>query len=260
MFRRTSVTALVVAVGCAGSLWGQIVSAQTKPGKKRARASAVALMHKLVDKVDWVDTPFEEVIAWLKAEGNDRINVLPRWNVLIDENVDADTLVNLQLTESTVAEVLNETIEQLSGSSEIAYRASGNRITISTKTDFGRKLELRVYDVSDILFQVEDMGEDAPEIDLQQTSGGGGGGGSGQSIFQGGGGGGGSQGGDESEQELEERLLELSTLIEQTVAPATWDTANPPGLGRIRVFNSSLFVLSTVEVHEQIVGFFSQGG
>ena len=179
MFRCTGVTALVVAVGCVAGLAGQTAVAQSKSGEKRARASAIKLLDKRVEKIDWVDTPFEEVIAWIRAEGDERINVIPRWNVLSDESVDRDTLVNLQLTDSTVAEILNETIEQLSESSEIGYRAHSNRITISTKADFGRKLELVVYDASDILFRVEDMGQEAPQIDLQQTSGGGGSGGGG---------------------------------------------------------------------------------
>ena len=263
MFRRTGATALVVAVGCLASLAARTAQAQSKSGAKRVRASAIALLNKRVDKIDWVDTPFEEVIAWLREKGNERINVIPRWNVLSDESVDRDSLINLQLVDTTVAEVLNETIEQLSDNSEIGYRARANRITLSTKTDFGRKLELVVYDATDILFRVENMGEEAPQIDLQQTSsgGGGGGGGGGQSVFQGGGtGGGSSQGGEQAERELEERLLELRNLIEQTIAPSTWDTANPPGRGRIRTFNNSLFVYSTVEVHELISGSFSFGG
>lgn len=263
MFRRTGVTALVVAVGCVAGLAAQTAVAQFKSEEKRSRASAIALLDKRVEKIDWVDTPFEEVIAWIKTEGNERINVIPRWNLLSDEGVDRDTLVNLQLTDMTVAEVLNETIEQLSDSSEIGYRAHSNRITISTKTDFGRKLELVVYDASDILFRVEDMGQEAPKIDLQRTaSGGGGGGGGGQSVFQGGSGGGGgaSRGGLQAERLQKTRLLELRTLIEETIAPETWDTANPPGRGRIRVFNNSLFVFNTVEVHELIGGSFSIGG
>jgi len=262
MFTRTGVTALVVAVGCVAGLAAQTAVAQSKSGDKRARASSIALLNKRVDKVDLVDTPFEEVIAWIKAEGNDRINVLLRWNALSDEGVDRDTVINLQLNETTVAEVLNETIEQLSDASEIGYRATSNRITISTKADFGRKLVLVVYDVTDILFRVEDMGEEAPQIDLQQTTGGGssGGGGGGQSIFQGGSSGSSSTGGEEDELELEERLLELQVLIEETIAPASWDTSNPPGRGRIRIFNNSLFVFNTIEVHELIVGSFSIGG
>ncbi len=262
MIRRTGVTALVVAVGCVAGLAVQTAVAQSKSGEKRTRASAIALLNKRVEKIDWVDTPFEEVIAWIRAEGDERINVIPRWNVLSDESVDRDTLVNLQLTDTTVAEILNETIEQLSDSSEIGYRAHSNRITISTKTDFGRKLELVVYDATDILFRVQDMGQEAPQIDLQQTaSGGGGGGGGGQSVFQGGSGGGGSsRGGEQATRLMEARLLELRTLIEEIIAPTTWDTANPPGRGRIRVFNNSLFVLNTIEVHEQISGSFSIGG
>lgn len=262
MFKRAGVTAWVVAMGCLAVLAAETAVAQSGSPQKRVRASAAAVLNRSVERIDWVDTPFEEVIAWIKAEGNERINVIVRWNVLSDESVDRDTLVNVELVDTTVAEVFNEALEQLTDNSEVGYVAYSNRITISTKTDFGRDLKMVVYNVPDILTRVEDMGQEAPKIDLQRTSGGGGGGGSGQSVFQGGGGsgGGGNQGGEQAERELEERLLALKTLIEDTIAPGTWDTSNPPGRGRIRVFNTALVVVNTVEVHEQIAGSFTRGG
>ena len=263
MFKRAGVSAWVVAIGCLAVLATETAVAQSGSPQKRERASAVSMLKKSVPRIDWVDTPFEEVIAWIKAEGDERINVIVRWNVLSDESVDRDTLVNVELVDTTVAEVFKEALEQLTDNSEIGYVARSNRITISTKTDFGRDLKLVVYNVPDILTRVEDMGQEAPQIDLQRISGGGGGGGGGggQSVFQGGSGGGqGNRGGEQAERELEERLLDLKQLIEETIAPTTWDTANPPGRGRIRVFNTALIVLTTIEVHEQISGSFSLGG
>lgn len=237
----------------------------TRPAAASARTSphsAFLLLRKRVENIDWIDTPFEEVLDWLKSEGEARVNVVPRWTPLGAESVDLDTLVTLQLINTTVAEVLSETVDQLSLSGEVTFRAVGNTLKISTRADFNRKMEFRVYDVTDILFRVQDFGQEAPLIDLQQTnSGGQGGGGGGQSVFQGAGGQGGaqSQGGEQAEQELEERLEELRELIEETIEPDSWDTAATGGLGRIRIFNRSLVVTNTIEVHEMIAGRFFLG-
>jgi hypothetical protein len=59
----------------------------------------------------------------------------------------------------------------------------------------------------------------------------------------------------------------LRELIEQTIAPESWDltgsdspqTAGGGGTGRIRVFNTSLVVRNTIEVHEMIAGAFRFG-
>ncbi len=238
----------------------------TRSAKASARTSphsALLLLRKRVENIDWIDTPFEEVLDWLKNESEGRVNVLPRWTPLGAESVDLDTLVTLQLNNTTVAEVLSETVDQLSLSGEVTFRAVGNTLKISTRADFNRKMELRIYDVTDILFRVQDFGQEAPLIDLQQTKSGGqgGGGGGGQSVFQGAGGQGGaqSQGGQQAELELEERLGELRELIEQTIEPDSWDTAATGGRGRIRIFQRSLVVRNTIEVHEMIAGSFFLG-
>lgn len=239
-------------------------------------ANAVAdVLSERVDSVDWVDRTFEEVIQWVRERGDARINIVPRWNHLGVEGISRDSLVTLQLNNTNVADVLNEALLQLSDSDEVRYRGVRNKLTISTRADFERKLHTKVYDVTDILFEVPDFGQGAPLIDLKQagTSGGGAGGG-GQTVFGGGGGQGQEQqvGGEQAEQELEERLTKLRQLIEQSIEPQSWDLSGSPGQtgggaagtggggrGRIRIFNRSLVVTNTIEIHEQIAGFFSLG-
>lgn len=265
---------LLAMVGYSLTASGQTVSSGSVDRERAGLAGAVtrtpqfeantaaAVLNKRVENVEWLETPFEEVINWLKTEGEDRISVVPRWQQLSIEGVDPDTLVTLQLSYTTVAEVLAEALDNISPDGELAFHAIGNTLKISTKADFDRKLYIRVYDVTDVLFRVEDMGEDAPLIDLQRTTGGGGGGGggSGQSVFSG------SsskaargRGGEQAEQEYLDRLERLAENIQAIIAPDTWDTGQVGGRGRIRAINRSLVVYNTIEVHEIITGYFAFG-
>lgn len=272
---RTCTVGVAVLLGCSLSALAQTalprsgaLDSQFRPTSDtpvvtaRARPNAaVLLLRKRVESVDWSDTFFEVVIDWLKDESEGRVNVVPRWGQLSIESLDRDTLVTLQLNNTTVADVLNELVDQLSPDGEVTFRAVGNTLKISTRSDFDRKMYVRAYDATDLLFRVYDFGEESPRIDLQQTksSGGGGGGGGGKSVFTGSGSGS-SQGGEQAEEDLRERLEELRELIEQIIAPDSWDTADTGGAGRIRIFNRSLIVYNTIEVHEMIAGPFSFGG
>lgn len=228
--------------------------------RRASSNSAIRLLRKSVESVDWLDTPFEEVISWLKDESEGRVNIVPRWGQLSVESVDRDTLVSLQLNNGTVAEVLIETLEHIAPGGELRFRAVGNNLKISTRTDFDRKMYVRVYDVTDILAKVPDFGQTAVNVDLQQQTGGGQGGGGGQSVFQGGSSGGQEVTGDQAEQELEERLEELRDMLLVLIEPASWATATTGGQGTIQVFNRMLIVRNTIEVHEAIGGYFSLGG
>ncbi len=248
------------------------------PARVSARA-AEELLRKRVDSIDWIDKPFEEVIEWLRENGENRVNIVPRWGPLGVENVNRESLVTLQLNNTNVADVLNETLDQLSEDGEIRYRGIENKLTLSTRQDFERKMYTKTYDVTDMMFRVPDFGRGAPQIDLQragQQSGGGsgGGGGSGQGAFSGQGGGqqdDEQQSGQQGEQEMEMRLGKLRDLIQSSIAPESWDTTNQQGRGgagqttggggrgRIEIFNRALVVTNTIEVHEMIAGQFRFG-
>lgn len=257
-------------------------AAEREVKQRRTSNAAVALLRNRVELVDWLDKPFEEVIKWLEDQSEGQVNVVVRWGPLGVESVSRDTFVSLRLTNTTVGDVLNETIRFISEDGEVTYHAFGNFLTISTKQDFGREMFVRVYDVTDLLMRVPDFGQSAPEIDLQtvgQNTGGRGGGGGGQSVFGGGSGGGGGEEeeeqGQQGEQETFRRLGELRNAILRTIHPETWEdvpqqTGGPgggmsfgitPGVGgggkgRIHIYNRSLIVYNTIEVHEAIIGEF----
>ncbi len=266
MMKRAILPVLTVCLAWTVSVQAQsfTLAPQGVVGLSNPRASANVAMHvlrKRVESVDWTESTFEEVLDWLRDQSDGRLNIIARWNALGVESIGPESLVTLQLNNTTVAEVLNETMNQLSEDGEAQYRGIGNAIQISTKTDFGRKLYFRVYNVTDILFRVRDFGQESPKIDLQNVGGrggGGGGGGGGQSIFQGGGGQGQQQGGRQAEQELDENLEDLKDLIEQIIMPSSWSTSG--GQGQIGIFNQSLIVYNTIEVHELLSGSFTMGG
>ncbi|MHC4696392.1 MAG: hypothetical protein ACYTFA_06595 [Planctomycetota bacterium] len=244
----------------AGSLSDKFarVTAKRASSTRKAAMPVRTLLRKRVDKVEWVEITFEEVLDWLRGLADDNVNIVPGWNALNAEGVDTDSPVTLQLRDTTVAEVMNEVLGQLSEDDQLLYRGERNMLRISTKDDFGRKLEVKVYDVTDILFKIPDMGQNAPMIDLQQASRSGGsrgGGGGGRGVFSGG-----SSGQTEEleqeDEELEERLEELRDMLYRVVAPESWaDEGGGPGT--IDIFNNRFLVVrNTIEVHELLNGYF----
>lgn len=270
MNTRVMVSSLATLLGCALA-----VSAQTTPPAgtptvslspasllpPRPAESAISFLNKRVDNINWVEKPLEEVMDWFREEAEGTVDVMARWTALSVETIDKDSLVTLSLRSATIAEVLQEVLDLLSEDGALGFHAYNDKLKISTRADFDKKMYLRTYDATDILFPVRDMGQEAPQIDLQntQSSGGGGGGGGGQSVFSGAGGGSGGsqQGGEQAEQEFQTRLKELATLIQNTIAPESWAVGQTGGKGRINVFNRALIVLATIEVHETIQGTFS---
>lgn len=237
----------------------------TLPVQESLDSAARSLLLRRVDRVDWNENTFEEVLDWLRDLAEDRVNVIPRWSALSLEGVDQEKPVTLQLRNVSVSEVLDEVLNQVAEEGKLTYRAIGHNLRISTRQDFERKMEVRVYNVSDLLFRAPDFGEDAPTIDLNQAGrgGGGGGGGGGQSVFSGSGGGG-QQELAEEEAELRERLDQLRTIIRKTIAPESWapEGSNTvgTGIGQVENFNDrAIVVYNTIEVHEQIAGFFTFG-
>ena len=48
-------------------------------------------------------------------------------------------------------------------------------------------------------------------------------------------------------------------LIETTIAPASWAITGTGGQGNIAIFNRSMVIHATIDVHEQIAGWFAFG-
>ncbi len=261
MVRRGFGLAVIAAVVAVGGVVSAQQSARDATGTdpfasvpRGHRANVVLwVLRKHVDSVDFQDATFEEILDWVRDQGP--INVVPQWRALEAEGVGRDALVNLQLQDTIVADVLNAAMDQVTEVRSLRYRGTGNTLKISTESDFNRKLEVRVYDVADILVRIPNFTE-APQIEIEQQGGGGGGGGGGsqQQLFAGTGG---QEEDDDEETDLGEEdpsLTLLRELIEDTVAPETWQQYGGDGI--IKGFNRSLVVRTSVEVHEMIAGVF----
>ena len=101
-------------------------SEATIPALPSSRA-AESLLRKRVDAIDWTDKTFEDVLDWLRDTGDGRVNIVPKWGPLGVENVTRESWVTLQLNTTTVADVVNEALDQLSEDGEIRYRVAGAR-------------------------------------------------------------------------------------------------------------------------------------
>ena len=97
MRRLLSTIAFVAVCGYSLSAWAQTFTtpsdAARRPGATPAgatvpiRNSPAALLAKRVESVDWVEITFEDVIDWLKEQGEGQVNIVPRWTHLNIEDV-----------------------------------------------------------------------------------------------------------------------------------------------------------------------------
>ncbi len=233
------------------------------------KLAARDLLRKQIDSIDWQETPFEEVVEWLRSEGDDKVNVILRWTAMENEGVDGESPVTLKLRDVTVAEILIEVMDQLSDEGLVSFHAKGRNIRISTVGDFSKKLVRRIYQMTDLTFSVPDFGRNAPQVDLNSASRSSKGGGGGRSVFSG------SNSSSSEDLEIEDEdtddlISDLITAIASTIEPQSWGPITGlqgptlPGGGGGRGFIQSyndrvLIVYNTVEVHEQIAGYFALG-
>ncbi len=259
MNRPLLITLIVGTIGCpAFAQFAPISNRSTRVRRAHRVLPIRALLQKRVDKVTFDDTAFSDVIDWLRSQKTPqgKVNIVPRWRALLaNQSIDEDSVVSLTMEDTTVKAVLDEVLDQLSDLDPLTYMGTGKTLKISTKSDFDRKLYTRLYDIADILLEIQDY-TGSPQIDLQQqqqSSGGGGGGQGGranvQSIFSNSGGGGDD---DDEEDDDDERFDEIMDWIKAVVEPDSW--IDNGGLGSMAVFNDQLAVRATLTVHEILGG------
>ena len=243
--------------GGASSTATKAVKASDLPPFRAGRGGepVLRMLNKRVASVDWSETTFEDVLDWLKDQGDGQINIVARWSPLGQERVTPETPITLQLRDVRIADVLTELMDLLSEDGEVRFHGWDNVLKVSTREDFDRTMFVRVYDVSDLLFRVPNFGQSAPQIDLQQTRQSGQGGGSGQSVFSGGSSGGqeNEDSGQQAEQRMEKKLEELRDSVRALLAPDSW---SPAGRNHIEIVNNTIVVVATIEIHEAIAGYF----
>ncbi|MEE9293344.1 MAG: hypothetical protein V3W34_00050 [Phycisphaerae bacterium] len=235
------------------------------PVKRQAgKPVAHALLRKHVDRVFWDETQFGEVLEWLRKQStpHGKVNVVARWRALAVEGVDFQTLVSLELEDVSVADVLDEVLDQISGTNPLVYVSRKNVLKISTRPAVRRKLYTRVYDVAEILALARAARVPAGIGISQQSR-------VGRATANIGGIGGTSDtvevgttilgdvedDRDDDDPAGDDEIVEdFINWIQTTVEPETWQANG--GAGTLSVFNGMLAVRNSADVHALLVGSF----
>ncbi len=130
------------------------------------------------------DNTLENVLAFIATVTN--LNFDIDWESLTEVGIEKDTQVSLELREVPARVVLDRVLQKVSldDFNRAGWAVQDGIVVVASDDDLRRNTFIVIYDVRDLLFEVNNY-TTVPELDLdaavQQSSGGGGGGG-GQSI------------------------------------------------------------------------------
>ena len=207
--------------------------AQRKPreiGASKEEPWMAAMKDRLEQRVtfDFQDTPFEDVVGFLRQVTGVNIIVAP--SVIA---ADGGGAVTLKVKDMRFGDALKWILELTS----LRMALQDQAIYISNEAITG-SVALRMYDVTDLIQQARDM--PGREMAYSSSGGGGGAGGGGIDLFQ-------AQDNTATQAPDPEELVEF---IKKNVAPDNWEEAN--GYGIEQRGGSTLFISHVPEVHAQI--------
>ena len=244
--------------------WREITRRRTPFGAEmagEAEADRIA-RKKLMTKIaglDFVGTQFGEVIEFLRTVSGANIHV--NWRALEDPGIDETTPVkNVKLKDVTVEKALQVILEDVAPPTEqLGFVVDQGVVTISTKNDLDKKTFTRVYDIRDLIVQIQDF--KGPSINIGQAGTGG------NNNNDGGGGGGGLFGdtdtdtGDNNNQGLTRQQLieQIIKMLQETIDPESWRGEGQSGdVGSIQELSGQLIITQTPRAHYAVSELISQ--
>ena len=219
--------------------------------------------------IDFTANTFEQVLNFFEQVSG--VTIYVDWKALNLIGVDREAEITLQLDEVSVSTALARVMEQLGEDEDLRpqYAIQDGMLTISSDEALRKRVEIVVYDIRDLLFEVPYF-DNAPDLDLSSAlgqgggggyGGGGGGGGSGGGGGGGYGGGGGSLFGDpgsEADRLTRQELVEqIVNIIQENVDPNGWrELGGEPG--SLQELNGNLIITNTPRNHRLIEGLLAQ--
>jgi type II secretory pathway component GspD/PulD (secretin)/tetratricopeptide (TPR) repeat protein len=192
------------------------------------------------------DNALENVLQFIATVTN--LNFDVDWASLSEVGIEKDTQVSLELREVSAQVVLDRVLQKVSldDFNRASWAVQDGIVVVASDDDLRRNTFIVIYDVRDLLFDVNNYTQ-VPELDLDaavQQSQGGGGGGGGQSIFE----------DDEEEEEQrspEEQLRDLLEIIQTNVDIDGWSD-NGGDTGIVQTLNQNLIITNTARNHREI--------
>lgn len=223
-------------------------SATSKPAKdpadKAVRNRAVKAMGIIIENAEFDEMPFEDFVEWL--ERTTQANVVVRWKVLESAGIERDRPLTLKQKNIPLGRLLPMAFENLTHDIEgveIAAKASGNILLITTRADMNSKLVTRSYDIESLRVVVPNFRGRQPNLD---DIGQGGGPGRPRGVGLMGGGGGRTQDGASIDAETQKLIDVITSMID----PPSWKVNG--GKGTITEFKGNLIIRNSEEAHDAI--------
>ena len=226
-------------------------SATSRPaGEKPIRNRAVQAMKIVVENAEFDEMPLEEFVEWL--ERLTKANVVVRWKVLESAGIAKDRPLTLKQKNIPLGKLLPLAFEALTSGLEgveMAAKAHGNVLLITTRADLNSKLVTRTYDIEALRVVVPDFHGNRANIDAVGQ----GGRQQGGAVQSGGGGG--------SNPNIDAETQRLIDVITSTIDPPSWKVNG--GKGTITVFKNNMIIRNSEEAHdaiESLLGLGATGG
>jgi len=215
-------------------------TATSKPAtEKPVKNRAVQAMKIIVENAEFEEMPLEEFIEWL--ERLTQANVVVRWKVLESAGITKDRPLTLKQKNIPLGKLLPQAFAALTTDLEgveLAAKAQGNVLLITTRADLNSKLVTRSYDIESLRIVVPDFHGNRANID---------------SVGRGGrqqGGAVQSGGGAVRDPNTDAETQRLIDVITGTIDPPSWKVNG--GKGTITVFKSNLIIRNSEEAHDAI--------
>lgn len=228
-------------------------SVEKERGGSAEDAAVQAQLEHHIPELRFDAIPFTDVVDFLRDITG--ANIFVNWRALEAAGIDRNTPVTTRLRDIRFSKALDTILRDVGGGTvALSYTVDDGVITISTSDDLSKNTVTRVYDIRDLIVEVPDF--PGPMFSLQNASQNGtsGTGGGGQSPFQ-----------DNQQQQQQqqppktrdERVAEITSLMEETVAPDSWRDAGGT-VGSLRELSGQLIVNQTPENQRQLQGLLEQ--
>ncbi|MBC8202837.1 MAG: hypothetical protein H8E91_03320 [Planctomycetes bacterium] len=186
--------------------------------------------------VSWDEQPVSDVLHQFQRDLD--IDMFVFWKSKDKDGIDKNTSITLKLTNQPAVVVLERIIEKLNNAAPTAWQLRDSMLEIGFKEQFtnGSAMELRTYDVMNLLFTIRDF-DNAP---IMGTTGGGG-------VNFGG------PANDPDRLTKDEEVEKLISTITDFVESEQWKVHG--GNCTIRFYKGSLLVKAPDFVHRQLGGY-----
>lgn len=242
--------ALVAAAGVAPLAQAQVApEAQQRLSRIPQRDTLLRLTRPMTLEVE--DTRLEDVINFIAQVTGAEIE--PMWiSERNPDGLDRDATVTLTLRELPALTVLERVLtfveDEFSGGNTWQMSEDTGAIQVGPRARLNRYKRTVMYDINDLLMEIDDYDE-VPDIDLQNVLQGQQGGGGGQSPFRN------DQDTERDDRRtLEERAAEVEDIITELIQPEQWQRNGGEGAS-MRHWRGVLIVRAADYIHREINGY-----